>query len=116
MVQTLDDPTFLSQREDMSRKSALDDPEIAATAWTRFRRLMTWMGLWGALCVLLVLAYLYWTGSPMRLHFVIATSLGVWFTFMLGTGLMSLAFLSSGTGHDEQIEDFLKKELPHEDE
>lgn len=100
----------------MSRKSALDDPKIADTAWRRFRRLMAWMGLWGALCVLLVLGYLYWSGSPMRLHLVIATSLGIWFTFMLGTALMSLAFLSSGTGHDEQIEDFLKEEALHDDE
>jgi hypothetical protein len=98
----------------MSRKSALDDPKIATTAWTRFRRLMMWMALGGTLCVLLVLGYLYWSGAPMKLHFVIATSLGVWFTFMLGTALMSLAFLSSGTGHDEQIEDFLKDELPHD--
>lgn len=44
----------------------------------------------------------------MPLHMVIATILGVWLTFMLGTGLMALVFLSSGTGHDEQVEDRMK--------
>lgn len=100
----------------MSRKIALDDPKIATTAWGRFRRLMKWMALWGALCVLLVLGYLYWRGTPMPIHMIIATSLGIWCTFMLGTALMSLAFLSSGTGHDEQIEDYLKKEAGYNDE
>ncbi|MCB2015514.1 MAG: hypothetical protein R3E11_11710 [Sphingobium sp.] len=99
----------------MSRKSALDDPEIAATAWNRFRRLMKWMAFWGLVCVALVLGYFHWTGTPMPIHMIIATSAGVWCTFMLGTGLMSLAFLSSGTGHDEQIEDFLKKEAGYDD-
>ena len=45
----------------------------------------------------------------------IATILGVWLTFMLGTGLMALAFLSSGTGHDEQVMDRLKDEVPLDD-
>lgn len=100
----------------MSRKTALDDPKIAATAWSRFRRLMKWMAFWGAICVMLVLAFLYWNGTPMPVHMIIATSAGVWGTFMLGTALMSLAFLSSGTGHDEEIEDFLKEEAGYDDQ
>lgn len=98
----------------MSRKLALDDPVIAANAWGRFRRLMKWMAFWGAVCVAAVLGILYLLGTPMPLHMIVATSAGVWFTFMLGTALMSLAFLSSGTGHDEQIEDFLKDESGHD--
>ena len=100
----------------MRRRKALDDPEIAAAAWGRFRRLMAWMAFWGAVCVAAVLALLYWMGTPMPLHMIIATSAGVWFTFMLGTGLMSLVFLSSGTGHDEQIEDRLKREAGYDDD
>ncbi|MBB6123934.1 hypothetical protein [Sphingobium subterraneum] len=94
---------------------ALDDPEIAATAWARFRGLMRWMALSGALCVLAVLGFLYWIGTPMPIHMIIATTAGVWCTFMLGTALMSLAFLSSGTGHDEQIDDRLKKEAGYDE-
>ena len=99
----------------MPRKIALDDPEIATTAWNRFRRLMRWMALWGAVCVVIVLAVLHIWGVPLPLHMIIATSAGVWFTFMLGTALMSLTFLSSGTGHDEQIDDRLKQEAGYDD-
>jgi len=55
-----------------------------------------------------------WAG-PMPIHMIIATVLGVWLTFMLGTGLMALAFLSSGTGHDEQVIDRMKEEGPTDD-
>jgi hypothetical protein len=48
----------------------------------------------------------------MPIHMVIATIIGVWLTFMLGTGLMALVFLSSGTGHDEQVMDRMKDEFP----
>ena len=38
-------------------------------------------------------------------HFYIATALGIGFTMLLASALMGLAFLSSGTGHDESIAD-----------
>ena len=94
----------------MTRRQGLDDPQIARVAWRRFRRIMLWMALGGALCVGAALGLLYlWTG-PMPIHMIIATILGVWLTFMLGTGLMALTFLSSGTGHDEQVIDRMKDE------
>jgi hypothetical protein len=34
---------------------------------------------------------------------MIATALGVGLTVLLGTGLMTLVFLSSDSGHDEQV-------------
>ncbi|AUW59717.1 hypothetical protein C1T17_18165 [Sphingobium sp. SCG-1] len=92
----------------MKRAKALDDPEIAATAWARYRQLMKWMALLAVVCVGVAIAVLwYWTG-PMPIHMIIATAAGVFCTFMLGTGLMGLLFLSSGTGHDEQVEDRMK--------
>jgi hypothetical protein len=36
---------------------------------------------------------------------VIATAAGVGLSVMLGAALMGLVFLSSGSGHDEAIED-----------
>lgn len=99
----------------MTRKEALDDPEIAATAWRRFRRIMAWMALAGALCVVAALLCLYWWTGALPMHMAIATILGVWLTFMLGTGLVALAFLSHGTGHDEQVMDRLKDEVPIDD-
>lgn len=114
-VQVLDDPTFTPQRKDMTRKQALDDPVIAATAWARFRRLMLWMAFGGVICVGLALGALRWWAGPMPLHMIIATIIGTWCTFMLGTGLMALVFLSSGTGHDEQVIDRLKGEVDIDD-
>ncbi len=71
---------------------------------------MLWMALGGASCVGAAIAFLRWWVGPMPIHMVIATILGVWLTFMLGTGLMALTFLSSGTGHDEQVMDRMKDE------
>ena len=107
----LDDHIFVGQRKGMTRKQALDDPQIAATAWARFRRIMLWMAGGGALCVIASLIFLRLWAGPMPIHMVIATILGVWLTFMLGTGLMALVFLSSGTGHDEQVIDRIKDEV-----
>src|SRR3546814_3703879 len=56
-----------------------------------------------------------WSSDGALPILVIATILGVWLTFMLGTGLMALAFLSSGTGHDEQIIDRMKDEVRSEE-
>jgi hypothetical protein len=113
---SLDDSMIAAQMEAMTEKRSLDDPEIAAAAWGRFRRLMRWMAFWGALCVLLVLGWLYWQGAPMRLSLILATTGGVWCSFMLGTGLMSLMFLSSGTGHDAEIDERFKEGLRPDDD
>lgn len=99
----------------MTDRKALDDPEISATAWGRFRRIMGWMALIGVMCVGAALLFLHWWAGMLPIHMVIATVLGVWLTFMLGTGLMALAFLSHGTGHDEQVMDRLKDEVPLDD-
>ncbi|NIJ34391.1 lipopolysaccharide export LptBFGC system permease protein LptF [Sphingomonas oligoaromativorans] len=74
-------------------------------AWARYWRIMRWMTLLALACVAVALIYFKTGESPVPVHMVIATSLGVFLTVMVGTGLMSLAFLSSGTGHDEDAAD-----------
>jgi len=74
-------------------------------AWARFRTIMRWMTLLGLVCVIGALAYLYEGGTPMTVQLVIATALGVFLTVLVGTGLMSLVFLSHGSGHDEEVDD-----------
>ncbi|WCT73136.1 hypothetical protein PQ455_16160 [Sphingomonas naphthae] len=81
----------------------LDDPDYAAFAWGRYRRVMRWMALVAAICIALALLWLRSHG-PVPLHMAIATALGVGLTTLLGTGLMGLVFLSSGTGHDEEAD------------
>ena len=39
-------------------------------------------------------------------HLFIAAALGIGFSMLLMSALMGLVFLSSGTGHDEAVEDF----------
>ena len=59
------------------------------------------MLLVAALAVAAALFYLRSGGGVLTIHMVIATTLGVGLTVLLGTGLMLLVFLSSGSGHDE---------------
>lgn len=90
----------------MVKPSPLDNPDTSATAWARYRRLMRGMTLVSLVAVLTALGWLYFTiGELMTIHMVIATSAGVGLSVMLGAALMGLVFLSSGSGHDEAIED-----------
>lgn len=89
------------------RPSPLDDPGNASFAWARYRRIMRWMGLVTCGVIGLVWIYLYALFGFVSIHLYIASALGVGFTVMLMAALMGLVFLSSGTGHDESIDDLL---------
>mgnify|MGYP005830660147 CR=1 FL=1 len=89
----------------MPKKSPLDDPEKAAFAWDRYRRLMRFMFLLTTGTVIIAIAVLYKFNGMVSVHFYIATALGIGFAMLLMSALMGLVFLSSGTGHDESIED-----------
>lgn len=102
---------FRAQREGMNiRKSALEDPDYAAFAWGRYKRLMWWMVLASLIATLLGLGGLYVLLDDVPIPMLIATAAGVFFSVLLAAALMGLVFLSSGTGHDDVIED------PFEDE
>jgi hypothetical protein len=51
------------------------------------------------------MAVLYALGALVSIHVVIASILGIGLMAMLAGALMGLVFLSSGTGHDESIDD-----------
>ena len=91
----------------MVSKSPLDDPDTAAFAWARYKRLMRGMVIVTLAVVVLILAYLYFSGIALSIHFYIATGLGVGAAMMLTGALMGLVFLSSGTGHDESVTDLM---------
>ncbi len=77
-------------------------PTPRATALRRFTRTMRWMALVSIVCAALAV-WLVARGDPeWHLYMMIATALGVGLTVLLATALMSLAYLSDASGHDEQ--------------
>jgi uncharacterized protein (DUF2062 family) len=89
------------------RRSPLDEPNAAAHAWARYKRLLRGMALFTLVVIAIALGVLYALGALVSIHFVIATVLGIGLTMMLMAALMGLVFLSSGTGHDEAVSDLL---------
>ena len=99
----------------MVRKSPLDDPESAAFAWARYRRLMRFMFLITIGTVIIALSLIYKQTGMVSVHFFIAAALGIGVSMLLMSALMGLVFLSSGTGHDEAVEGRLEEESDRED-
>lgn len=99
----------------MVSKSPLDDPESAAFAWARYRRIMRFMFLLTVGLVAIAMALLYKFGGEVSVHFYIATALGVGFVMLLTGALMGLVFLSSGTGHDEAVDNTMPDNSIDED-
>lgn len=93
----------------MPNHSPLDDPAYADAAWAHYWRLMRWMGGVTLICVAITLGILFYLHGLVSIHMYIATAGGVAFAVMLTAALMGLVFLSSGTGHDESIDDPVSK-------
>ncbi len=90
----------------MVKRSPLDNSDASRIAWARYRRLMKGMALVSLAAVVGALGWLRFTmGEALTLHMMIATAAGVGLSVLLGAALMGLVFLSSGSGHDEAIED-----------
>ena len=86
-------------------ENSLDDPRYAAFAWGRFKRILWWMAGVAALASAVAVAMMWWSLGELRIHVAIATVLGTFFTIMMTAALMGLMFLSSGSGHDQQVID-----------
>lgn len=93
----------------------LDDRYHAAHAWTRFKRMLRAMGAAAMAVALISVAYIWRSNGSLPWVFVILTVAGIWATIMMAAGLMGLMFLSSGTGHDHQVEDRISKDVLGED-
>lgn len=88
----------------MADPSGLGDPDQAAFAWARFREIMAWMTLASAIAVAVAIAALAHSFGPLHLVTMLGVIAGVGGSVMLAGALMGLAFLSSGTGHDEDVD------------
>lgn len=97
--------------KDLERPAPLDDPRYAAFAWARYRRILGWMAAIAFVLAAGAVAILWWTLDEFTIHVALATFAGVFFTILMAAALMGLIFLSSGTGHDEVVEDLLKDQV-----
>jgi uncharacterized membrane protein YbhN (UPF0104 family) len=78
-------------------------------AFAEFKRIMKWIAVIAVVMVAGALAYLYMTSS-LDTNTVIATTLGVFFSVLLGCGLFAAAFFSSNSGYDQNVTDVTKSE------
>lgn len=69
-----------------------------------FRRLMIYTVIAGVVMVIGSVVYLSFS-EVMDAATVIATTVGVFLSVLLGAGLMALGFLSSNSGHDDRVAD-----------
>jgi hypothetical protein len=67
----------------------------------RFRRIMKWMALVSIVVATIAVVLVASGDEGVHIHMMIATALGVGVTVMLAAALMTLAFLSSSSGHDD---------------
>ena len=83
--------------------TGLDDPDYAAFAWARYRRMLGWMALAAVIAVSIAIYILDQVYGPLSWIAILAAIGGFGGTIMMAAALMGLAFLSSGTGHDEDV-------------
>lgn len=81
----------------------LDDPDYAAFAWARYRRMLAWMLVPTAIAVGLAIWALEVGYGPLSIVAILAAIGGFGGSIMMMAALMGLIFLSSGTGHDEDV-------------
>lgn len=84
-------------------------PKTQRSAGAEFRRMMVWIALAGVLMVVAALWYIS-LFAELRLHVVIATILGVFFSVLLGSGLFAAAFYSDKSGHDQNVTDATRRD------
>ena len=85
-------------------RSMLSDPNDARYAWARFRRLLGWAGV----TAIAISGFAIWLIRDQQGEIgwvtILAIIGGIGGTVMMGGLLMGLVFLSSGTGHDENVD------------
>jgi hypothetical protein len=82
------------------------------TAIADFKRIMKWIAVIAVLMVLSALSYLRLFGT-LDTDTIIATTLGVFFSVLLGCGLFAAAFFSDKSGLDQEVTNVTKSERKH---
>ena len=84
-------------------------PSDRQQAVREFKRIMVWIVVIAVLMVAGALTYLGMTGD-LSINLVIATTLGVFFSVLLGCGLFAAAFFSNKSGYDQNVTDVTRSE------
>ncbi len=79
------------------------------TAIAEFKRIMKWIAVIAVLMVLGALTYLQ-LFSTLDTATVVATTLGVFFSVLLGCGLFAAAFFSDKSGLDQEVTNVTRSE------
>ena len=82
-----------------------DPPPALPGLRRRFARIMGWMALFSGVIAGIAVLIVARGDSSVHVHMLVATALGVGLTMLLGTGLMTLVFLSNSSGHDAAAAD-----------
>ena len=72
-------------------------------ALAEFKRIMIWIAVIAVLMVIGALTYLY-LFSTLDTNAVVAVTLGVFFSMLLGCGLFAAAFFSDKSGYDASVD------------
>jgi drug/metabolite transporter (DMT)-like permease len=76
----------------------------------RFRRIMKWMALFSIAVAAIAVLLVARGDNGTHIHMLIATALGAGLSVLLAGALMSLVFLSSSSGHDDEASRFKKEQ------
>jgi hypothetical protein len=76
----------------------------------RFRRIMKWMALFSMAVAAIAVLLVARGDNGTHIHMLIATALGAGLSVLLAGALMSLVFLSSCTGHDDEVSRFKEEQ------
>lgn len=77
----------------------------APTPARRFWRLIAVTAIVAALAIGAALWVMRLEGTPLRLHLVMAMSVGIGLTLLIAGALMGLLFYSARSGHDDAVAD-----------
>ena len=83
-------------------------------AATELKRILKWIVVIAVVMVAGALTYLHLTGD-LDANMVIATTLGVFFSVVLGCGLFAAAFFSDKSGIDRQVSESTLRERERDD-
>jgi hypothetical protein len=85
----------------MPRPDPLPSPRNSTVR--AFLGILKWLGLLSIVIAAIAVFLVARGDKTVDASFLIAVALGVGLTVLLGTGLMVLTFLSSRSGHDEEV-------------